>query len=65
MKVRMVTGVSGGRGDGTPWPGPGEVLEVDDAEGQELIAGRLAEAVPEEARPAPKGAKPGAGKPQG
>ena len=42
MKIEMRTGISGGRGDGTPWPGPGEVLVVDDEEGRALCAAGLA-----------------------
>lgn len=37
MKVKMVTGISGGRGDGTPWPPPGGLLEVGDEEGRALV----------------------------
>lgn len=48
MKVRMLVGISGGRGDGSPWPHPGQVLEVDDAEGAHLCAGRLAVPVAED-----------------
>lgn len=44
MKVRMKVGISGTRG-GTEWPGPGEVLEVDDQEGMALCQGGLAEPV--------------------
>ena len=36
MRVRMVQQISGGRPDGTPWPDPGAILEVGDAEGAEL-----------------------------
>jgi hypothetical protein len=32
----MVQEISGGRPDGTPWPPPGSILEVSDAEGAEL-----------------------------
>ena len=42
MKIRMQTGISGGRGDGTAWPGPGEVLVVGDEEGRALCAAGLA-----------------------
>lgn len=49
MKVRMLVGISGGRGDNTPWPGPGDTLTVDDAEGRHLIQARLAVAVEEPA----------------
>ena len=38
MQVQMVTGISGGRGDGTPWPPPGGILEVGDEEGRDLVA---------------------------
>jgi hypothetical protein len=43
----MVISISGGRGDGTPWPDAGGVLEVDAGEGAALIAGKMAVAVPE------------------
>ena len=75
MKVRMVVGISGGRGDGSPWPGVGGELEVDAAEGAALCQARLAVPVPEERaekavparddveeRAAPKAAKPRAAK---
>src|SRR5262250_2326262 len=42
MLIRMLVKISGGRGDGTDWPDPGGVLEVDDDEGAHLCAGRLA-----------------------
>lgn len=48
MKVRMLIGISGGRGDGTAWPHPGEVLVVSDEEGAALCAGRMAVPVAEE-----------------
>lgn len=48
MKVRMVAGISGGRGDGTSWPHPGETLIVSDEEGAHLCAARLAVPVAEE-----------------
>ena len=51
MKVRMVTGISGGRGDGTPWPPPGDTLTVDDDEGRHLIQARLAVPVAEPGGP--------------
>lgn len=38
MKIEMRTGISGGRGDGTPWPPPGGVLVVSDEEGRALCA---------------------------
>ena len=47
MKVRMVVGISGGRGDGIPWPPPGGTLTVDDDEGRHLIQARLAVPVAE------------------
>ena len=37
MRVRMLTGISGGRGDGTEWPPPGGELDVGDEEGRALI----------------------------
>ena len=45
----MLYAISGGRGDGTPWPAAGEELAVDDEEGAQLCAARLAVpvAVPE------------------
>ena len=42
MKVRMLVGISGGRGDGTPWPPLGGTLDVDDAEGRHLVQAGLA-----------------------
>lgn len=48
MKVRMVTPISGGRGDGTAWPPAGGVLEVDAEEGADLCRARLAVPVPED-----------------
>lgn len=42
MKVRMIVPISGGRGDGTDWPGPGGIVEVDDEEGRHLCQARLA-----------------------
>ena len=38
MKIQMRTGISGGRGDGTPWPPPGGLLDVGDEEGRALCA---------------------------
>lgn len=52
MKIRMKAGISGGRGDGTAWPAPGGILEVDDREGAELCAAGLAEPVAEKEEPA-------------
>lgn len=43
----MLAGISGGRGDGTPWPPPGGELHVGDEEGRQLCAARLAVPVPE------------------
>jgi hypothetical protein len=48
VKVRMLVKISGGRGDGSDWPGPGEVLEVDGDEGAQLCAAHLAVPVVEE-----------------
>lgn len=45
MKVRMKVGLSGGRGDGRPWPMPGvgdDTIDVGDREGMELCAAGLA-----------------------
>ena len=49
MRIRMRLGISGGRGDGTPWPPPGGELDVGDEEGAQLCAAGLAApvAVPE------------------
>ena len=47
MRIRMLVGISGGRGDGTPWPAAGETLEVDTAEGMQLCAAQLAVPVAE------------------
>ena len=46
----MLVQVSGGRGDGTEWPRPGEELDVGDDEGRHLCAARLAVPVPVEER---------------
>lgn len=43
----MLAGISGGRGDGTMWPPPGGVLEVDAEEGAALCRARLAVPVAE------------------
>ena len=56
MKIRMLVQVSGGRGDGTPWPAPGATLDVDDEEGRHLCQARLA--VPVAASDAPEKAVP-------
>ena len=45
----MTAGISGGRGDGTPWPPVGGELDVGDEEGQDLIQARLAIPVEEPA----------------
>ena len=42
----MQAGISGGRGDGTVWPGIGGELDVSDEEGVQLCAGGLAVPVP-------------------
>ncbi len=42
MKIAMVIKISGGRGDGTPWPDPGVPFDVDAAEGAHLCAAGLA-----------------------
>ena len=44
----MLFPISGGRGDGTPWPAVGETLVVDTAEGAQLVAAGLAVPVVEE-----------------
>lgn len=44
MKVKMKVQISGTR-DGSPWPAPGGVVDVEDAEGADLCAGNLAEPV--------------------
>ncbi|MFD0902337.1 hypothetical protein [Actinomadura sediminis] len=46
MKVRMKVAVSGTR-NGRPWPHPGEVVELSDAEGADLCASGVAEPVAE------------------
>jgi hypothetical protein len=46
MRVRMKSFISGTR-DGVDWPGPGEELDVPDAEAVELLNAGLAEAAPE------------------
>lgn len=51
MKVRMIVPISGGRGDGTEWPHPGGILEVDDEEGRHLCQARLAVPVADETGP--------------
>lgn len=43
----MVVPISGGRGDGSFWPSPGGVLEVDADEGAALCRARLAVPVAE------------------
>ena len=48
MKVRMKLYISGGRADGSDWPPPGGVVEVEDREGAELCAAGIAEPVAEE-----------------
>lgn len=45
----MLTGISGGRGDGTAWPPPGGELTVGDEEGRALVQARLAIRVEEPA----------------
>jgi hypothetical protein len=50
----MLVSVSGGRGDGSVWPHAGGELDVDDAEGAELCAGRLAVPVPQAAVETPE-----------
>ena len=69
MRVRMLVKISGGRGDGTDWPAPGEELEVDGVEGRHLCAAGLAQPVAEEraaeSRPAPDTAEKRAVKPRG
>ena len=52
MKIRMKLWVSGGRGDGSDWPLPGETLDVEDREGAELCAAGIAEPVAEVEQPA-------------
>jgi len=46
MWVAMVISISGGRADGRPWPNAGYLLELPDAEGEDLIRGRMAVQVP-------------------
>ena len=46
MRVRMLVGISGGRGDGSAWPPAGGELTVDVAEGTALCRGGLAVPVP-------------------
>jgi hypothetical protein len=48
VRVRMLVKISGGRGDGSDWPAPGDPLEVDDDEGAQLCAAHLAVPVVEE-----------------
>ena len=61
MKIRMKLYISGGRADGSDWPPPGGVMEVEDREGAELCAAGIAEPVAEErkaeTRPAPETAE--------
>jgi hypothetical protein len=47
MRIRMLVGISGGRGDGTEWPAPGGEFTVGDEEGRELVQARLAVRVEE------------------
>lgn len=48
MKVKMLVGISGGRGDGTAWPPRGGEIEVDDGEGADLCRAQLAVPVAEQ-----------------
>jgi hypothetical protein len=41
----MKVAVSGLRGDGKPWPGLGEVVDVPAAEGKDLLHAEIAEPV--------------------
>lgn len=43
MWVQMMETISGGRPNGEPWPPAGYLLECEDAEGNRLIASRLAQ----------------------
>lgn len=54
MKVKMIVPVSGGRGDGSPWPPVGGELEVGAEEGADLCRARLAVPVAEPDGPAEK-----------
>ena len=45
----MLVGISGGRGDGTPWPDVGGELDVSDDEGAQLCASGLAAPVAQDA----------------
>lgn len=42
MRIRMVTGISGGRADGRAWPSAGHEIDVPDHEGADLIRARHA-----------------------
>lgn len=59
VRVRLVQQMSGNRGDGTPWPAVGEVIEVGEAEAEQLCrvgdshSKPIAERV-EEPEPAPE-----------
>jgi hypothetical protein len=46
MEIRMLQQMSGPRGDGQPWPAVGAMITVPDGEAADLIAARIAEAVP-------------------
>src|ERR1700722_1883016 len=50
-KVRMLVSISGGRGDGSDWPGSGGIVECGDAEASDLCLAGHAERldVPQEA----------------
>ena len=52
MKIAMRIGISGGRGDNTPWPHPGVPFDVDDEEGAHLCASGMAYPVAELDAPA-------------
>lgn len=41
MKIQMIASISGTR-DGADWPAAGELLDVPESEGAQLIAGGLA-----------------------
>lgn len=41
-RVHMLMHITGGRGDGYPWPAAGGLLECDEQEARDLVAGGMA-----------------------
>lgn len=53
MKIRMLVQISGPRGDGSAWPGIGQVADVSDAEGVHMCTAGLANPVRDDAPEVP------------